>query len=118
MPLFRRERGESAASPEHAVIAYLPFSEDEFGSSADREEVFALEDRLIEAAAALGGEHDGHEFGGGEAVLYTYGPDADELFEAVRRCLQGFPVRAGAFALKRYGRFGDPTARQDRVPLV
>jgi hypothetical protein len=69
------------------------------------------------AAAALGGEHDGNEFGDGEAVLYTYGPDADALLEAVRACLGDFPIRLGAYAVKRYGRADDPNAREDRVPL-
>lgn len=53
--------------------------------------------------AEFGGDHDGDEFGGGEAVLYTYGPDADRLLAAIERCLSGFPVRDGAYAIKRYG---------------
>ena len=32
----------------------------------------------------------------GEAVLYTYGPDADALLEAVRSRLGDFPMRPGA----------------------
>jgi hypothetical protein len=55
--------------------------------------VFTLEQCIEEAAEGLGGEHDGNEFGGGEAVLYTYGPDADALLTAIQRCLQGFPMR-------------------------
>ena len=102
---------------EHAVITHLPLSGDEFGSEDEREAVYALEDRLRTAAAAAGGEHDGNEFGGGEAVLYTYGPDADAVFVAVRRSLGDFPVRQGAYALKRYGPPEDPDARSERVPL-
>ena len=117
MPLFRSRKKPDAPSDEHAVITHLPLSDDEYGTGEEREAVFALEDRVLEAAAALGGEHDGHEFGGGEAVLYTSGPDADALFEAVRSCLADFPVRPGAFAVKRYGRADDPDAREERVPL-
>ena len=117
MPLFGRKKKPVAPSDEHAVITHLPLSDDDHGIAEEREAVFALEDRLLEAAAALGGEHDGNEFGGGEAVLYTYGPDADALLEAVRSCLADFPVRPGAFAVKRYGRADDPDAREERVPL-
>lgn len=67
------------------VITHLPLSDDEFGTEEERESVYELEDRLEGAAAAVGGDHDGHEFGGGEAVLYTYGPDADRLLEPFGR---------------------------------
>ena len=116
MPLFRKKK-PTAASDDHAVITHLPLSDDEHGSAEEREAVFTLEDRLIEAAARLGGEHDGNEFGGGEAVLYTYGPDADDLFDAVVTCLGDFPIRPGAYAVKRYGRADNPGAREERVPL-
>jgi hypothetical protein len=113
--LFRRKK--TAPSDEHAVITHLPLSDDEFGSEDERARVFELEDRIGDAAAALGGEHDGNEFGAGEAVLYTYGPDADALLEAVRESLSGFPLRSGAYAIKRYGRADDPDAREERVEL-
>jgi hypothetical protein len=116
VPLFRRKK-KQGASDEQAVITHLPLSDDAHGTEEEREAVFAVEDRLVEAAAALGGEHDGNEFGDGEVVLYTYGPNADALLEAVRSCLADFPMRPGAFAVKRYGRAGDPDAREERVPL-
>ena len=100
------------------MITHLPLSDDEFGTAEEREAVFALEDKLEPLVAAAGGEHDGHEFGAGEAVLYTYGPDADALLDAVRTAIDGFPVRAGAYAIKRYGPAGDPSAREERVALA
>ena len=117
MPLFR-EKKPTAPSDEQAVITHLPLSDDEHGSADEREAVFAIEDRLVEAAARAGGEHDGNEFGAGEAVLYTYGPDADALLEAVKSCLGDFPRRPGAYAVKRYRRANDPAAREERVLLV
>ena len=117
MPLFRKKKPETPPSDEHAVITHLPLSDDEYGSTDEREAVFKIEERLTEAAAALGGEHDGNEFGGGEAVLYTYGPDADAIFDAVTRCLGDFQIRSGAYAVKRYGRADDPNAREERVAL-
>jgi hypothetical protein len=115
MPLFRRKKAQPV--DDHAVITHLPLSDDEFGTEEEREAVFELEDRLERAAAALGGEHDGNEFGGGEAVLFTYGPDADALLAAVQQSLGDFPVRPGAYAVKRYGRADDPEATEERVDL-
>jgi hypothetical protein len=115
VPLFRKKK---APSDDHALITHLPLSDDEFGAADEREQVFELEDRVSEAVAALGGEHDGNEFGDGEAVLYTYGPNADALLEAVKNSLSGFPLRPGAYAIKRYGRADDPDAREERVELA
>jgi hypothetical protein len=118
MPLFRRkEKPQPAVSDEHCVITYLPLSDDGFGTEEERDAVHVLERRITEAVAAIGGEHDGDEFGGGEAALFTYGPDADALFDAIRGCLEGFDVRPGAYAVKRYGRADDPDTREERVPL-
>jgi hypothetical protein len=117
--LFRRKKHEPEPSPagDHAVITHLPLSDDQFGTAEERDAVHALEDRIEEAVAALGGEHDGNEFGGGEVVLYTYGPDADRLLESIRDCLDGFELRAGAYAVKRYGGADNPSAREERVAL-
>ena len=115
MPLFRRKK--AAPSDERAVLTHLPLSDDEFGTEDEREAVFALERRIERAVDEIGGEHDGNEFGGGEAVLYTYGPDADALFGAVRQSLGDFPVREGAYAIKRFGRVDAPEVREERVEL-
>ena len=79
--------------------------------------VCRLEDRIARAVARIGGEHDGNELGEGQAILYTYGPDADAILEAVRQSLADFPVRADAYAIKRYGRADDPAATEQRVEL-
>ena len=100
------------------MITHLPLSDDEFGTDGERAAVHELEDRIEAAVAAVGGEHDGHLFGGGEALLYTYGPDADTLLEAIRGCVAELPVGPGAYAVKRYGAADDPAAREERVPLA
>ena len=115
MPIWARKK---KPADDHAVITHLPLSSDEFGTEDEREAVFRLEDRITSAAKRLGGEHDGNEFGAGEAVLYTYGPDADALLDAIRESLVGIPVRPGAYAVKRYGRAGDAEAREERVDLT
>ena len=107
-----------APADEHAVITHLPLSGDGFGTEDEREAVQALERRIEAAVGEIGGEHDGDEFGGGEAALYTYGPDADALLEAIRGCLEGFELRPGAYAVKRYGRAEDADTREERVPLA
>ena len=118
MSLFRRKGKDLPAPLEHAVILYLPLTGDEFGTEDERGDVHALEDRIIEAVAPIGGDHDGHAFGEGEAILYTYGRDADELFDAVSACLGDFPLRPGACAIKRFGPAGDPEARDERLALA
>jgi hypothetical protein len=114
----RRDKKESSApAPEHAVIVHYSLSGEELGSVQEREAIFALEDRLIRAIeAADAGEFDGNEFGGGEAVLYAYGPDADALFRAMEQDLRAFPARP-AHALLRFGGPADPGGIQRRIDL-
>jgi hypothetical protein len=89
------------------------------GTPAERERLVALEDRLAAAiAAAKVGEFDGDEFGGGECVLYMYGPDADGLFSAIRAMLEAASLPAGSYAIRRWGEAADPNARQERTPLA
>lgn len=102
---------------EQVVVTYLPLSEGDYGSEGDREAVHELERCMKAAVAAVGGEHDGHEFGGGEVVLYTFGPDAHQLLAEIQRCLKGFPVRAGAYATKRYVSADGSSEEEVRVPL-
>jgi hypothetical protein len=103
--------------PEHAVITHLPLSDDAYGSESERAALHELEERIDAAVAGIGGAHEGDEIGGGEAILFTYGPDADRLLEAIRACLAGFPVLDGAYAVKRYGGPDNPGAPEQRVPL-
>ncbi|MEU5347112.1 hypothetical protein AB0H18_40910 [Streptomyces sp. NPDC020766] len=55
------------------------------------------------------GEVDGNEFGGGEAVVYAYGPDADALFEVLEPTLRSLPFRPAHVLLRR----GDNETRVD-----
>ena len=118
--LFNRKKPEAASAkkaPEHAVIVHFKLSDDQHGTVEERESVFALEDELEHAIESMtAGEFDGNEFGGGEAVLYAYGPDADALFAAMEAPLRAFPARP-AFAILRYGEPSDATATERRVEL-
>ena len=97
---------------EQAVIAHLiPDVGDDWG-------VDLVEDPLIEAIEEAGvGEFDGNLLGPGEVELYAYGPDADVLFEAMEPILRAVPLKAGSYAIKRYGAADDPGAREVRVEL-
>jgi hypothetical protein len=68
------------AGEEQSVIVDLRLMGGDFGSDAERQKVFELEDKLIAAIDAQDiGEYDGNEFGEGGVTLYAYGPDADAL---------------------------------------
>lgn len=102
---------------DQAVVIHYALSDAAFGTSEEREAVYALESRLESIIDSLGsGEVDGHEFGGGEAVVYCYGPDADRLFAAIEQEVRAFPMRP-AFVHLRYGAVDDPDAQEDRVHL-
>jgi hypothetical protein len=104
-------------SPEHAFIVRYSLSGTDFGTEQEGNAVRALEQHLttaIESAAV--GALDGHEFGGGEMVLYAYGPDATRLFAAMEPALRTLPARP-AHAVLRFGEADDPAAVQQRVDL-
>ena len=98
---------------EHAVLIHIPLAED-FGDS-DMEALYSLEDELYEQLdGSDAGEFDGNEIGGGEWVLYLYGPDADVLVETILPTLESHDLPDGAYAIKRYG---EPGAQQKRIEL-
>jgi hypothetical protein len=96
---------------------HFPLSDTGSGTSDEREAIYSLEDVLRPAVPRAGGDHDGHEFGGGEAVTYTYGPNADTLFDIIRGCLGAIEILPGAYAIKRYGSATED-AREELVPLT
>ncbi|MGW8685003.1 hypothetical protein ACWGNN_28920 [Streptomyces sp. NPDC055817] len=79
-------------APEQAVIAHYRLSDDRYGSPAEREAVYDAERLMTTAVEEAGvGEVDGNEFGGGEAVLYAYGADAEALFQVMEPTLRSLP---------------------------
>ena len=106
------------ARNEHSVIVHLRLSDNEFGTTEERDSIHGLTselERRIDKAAV--GEFDGDEFGGGECTLFMYGPDAERLFAAIEE-----PLRASAHArrgivIKRYGPIEDSSAREVRIEL-
>ncbi|MFG3017378.1 hypothetical protein ACGFZQ_02295 [Streptomyces sp. NPDC048254] len=90
---------------EEAVIARYRLSDDQYGSRAERETIFAAERTMTAAVEeARVGEVDGNEFGGGEAVLYAYGADAEALFKVMEPTLRGVPFRPAHVVLRQGSR--------------
>ncbi|MFD8981680.1 hypothetical protein [Streptomyces sp. NPDC059564] len=88
-----------------------------FGEPSQREVVRQAQALLTEAIEqAEVGEFDGNEYGGGEVVLYAYGPDADALFAVMAPILHDLPFRP-AHVLLRYGSVDDPSAAEHRADL-
>ncbi|MFJ5707638.1 hypothetical protein [Streptomyces sp. NPDC093105] len=92
-----------ATPPEQAVIARFQLGGEDLGEPDQWSLVFEAE-RSIEAtvAAAGVGEVDGNEFGGGEVVIFAYGPDADALYRVMEPGLRALPFRP-AHVVLRYG---------------
>ncbi|MDQ0796616.1 hypothetical protein [Streptomyces sp. B1I3] len=103
-------------SPEHAVVARFSLGGDDFGEPDQRSLVFEAERSIGAAVAAAGvGEVDGNEFGGGEVVIYAYGPDAAALFQVMEPGLRTLPFRP-AHVVLRYGEPADDVV-SERVEL-
>lgn len=108
---------ESQTGLEHAVIARYRLTGEGFGDPSERAAVRAAQDVLREEIQRVdAGEFDGNEFGGGEVVLYAYGPDADVLFAVMAPTLRSLPFRPAQVVL-RYGSVSDPSAIQRRIDL-
>ncbi|MGW2045087.1 hypothetical protein ACWCPF_07870 [Streptomyces sp. NPDC001858] len=87
---------------EHAVIAHFRLAEDGFGHTDQRERIYKAQQVMEAATEETGvGEVDGNEFGGGEAVVYAYGPDADALFKVLEPTLRSLPFRPAHVLLRR-----------------
>jgi len=87
---------------EQAVIAHYRLSDDQYGSPSEREAIFDAGRAMATAVEEAGlGEVDGNEFGGGEAVVYAYGPDAEALFEVMEPTLRGLPFRPAHVVLRQ-----------------
>jgi hypothetical protein len=109
-PLFQPGRGlgfreefcetidDGVTGAAHCVLVTFPFE------GTDLAPIFALEDALSAAIeASRSGEFDGNEAGGGEVVLYMYGPDADALFAAITPVLADSALAAQGVVTRRYG---------------
>lgn len=89
------------SAPEQVVIARFRLSGEEFGERAERAVIFRAERAMAVAVGEAGvGEVEGNEFGGGEAMVYAYGPDAGVLFKVMEPILRGLPFRPAHVVLR------------------
>ncbi len=86
---------------EQAVLVYVE-GEDLDESIPVQEELFAL----LENSDI--GIFDGNEVGGGQLVLFLYGPDAEALFKFVEPTLRASEFCKGARVVIRWGQPGAP----------
>jgi hypothetical protein len=100
----------------HAVILRLKLTSGGFGSDEEHDAIHGMTYRLQEVLlASMAGEFDGDEFGGGECILFMYGPDADKLFSAIQPILKDWQALVGGYATKRYG---PPGARSEKIDFI
>lgn len=102
---------------EHCVQVFLKLSS-EHGTDKERDRISALTDKLADAIEKHeAGEFDGDEYGGGYCRLFMYGPDADKLFDAIKKPLLASPLSKGGHAIKRYGEASDMDCKEVKVKL-
>lgn len=99
----------------HAVLIHIP-TESEMPTRAEMLRWHGLQRVLERTLNQTGvGELDGDEWGGGECTIYCYGPNADDLWHALRPHVLAAHTPSGTFITKRYGRAGE--AMEVRVSL-
>lgn len=101
---------------EQAVLIHLKLTDDEFGGDEETFNLYSFEDALeLLVNEAHVGEMDGHEFGGGYAVFFLYGSDANKLYSVVEKRVLEQPALPGSYLTKRFGPIG---ASQERIELL
>lgn len=119
MSIFQRIRSilskPAKRSVEQAVLIHL----DGVGLSQEiyeNNDLATLEDQLIEALKKNDvGEVDGNEIGEGEAIIFTYGPDAEKIFSEIEAVLRSYPLCQNSRIVIRFGAPGAPQ-REVRIP--
>ena len=114
--ILRTEPVEPALGPsEQATVICLKLSNDEMGTSQERQALSALRDRLIGAVQEREvGEFDTLEYGDGFGTLSFNGASADRLAEVLLPVVRSFASHPGSYLVKRYGEQG---AREQSIVL-
>ena len=103
-----------AGSQEQALLLRLRLPEGQVGDETPT--IVALEEAIEHALREhRAGEFDGHDLRDGVWTLYLYGPDARRIFESVAEVVGGVRLDSSSHAIMR---FGEPGAREERVPLT
>jgi hypothetical protein len=116
MGLFSRESTISDVTTEHSIVIRVSPPPGPSGTATDMASIAVLEEELIAAITqGRAGEFDGSEFIENDVYFYAYGPNADQLFAAIRPILLDFP--AHCHVVLRYGSYHDSQARTTVVQL-
>ena len=98
------KKRQSSPLQKEWVAIMLKLSGGEFGSRDEQDDVRLFAGQLRLAIAPIeGATFDGDEFGNHEAGLYLFGPNADQLYEAIEALLRSWPRLRGGHVVKRYG---------------
>jgi hypothetical protein len=109
-------RAKDDAAEDHAVLIHIRLA-GEWPVDEETAGYHALQDEREAAITGAGaGELDGDEWGGGECVIFTYGPDAEALWESMEPVLEKRSFPKGSYAIKRFG--GPGCGREERVDIA
>jgi hypothetical protein len=102
-------------SSEQATLICLKLSDDEMGSSEERQAICILRDNLIHAVQERDvGEFDSLEYGEGFGTLTFNGTSADRLAAVLLPVVQAYSLQPGSYLVKRFGEDG---AREQSIVL-
>lgn len=100
-----------------SVTIHLALTDGGFGSEADQQRVWTLEDQLIQSISEAGvGTFDGDGFGDGGADLFAYGPDADALWAAMEDDVRSYGPAPGSSVVLVYGTEANAEERTIQLP--
>jgi len=110
MGLFSKLFGQNQQSnAKEAVLIHFNFGFKPNGDRFKFDDMVDLEDKLIAAIERHQvGELDGNEIGSTDGTIFTYGPDADQLFITIEPVLRTHPLCTGARVVLRRGGPGSP----------
>lgn len=113
--LRKNEIDPALITHQQAVLVCLKLSDEEIGTSEERQSAFALADRLIQAVQTSDvGEFDDNQFEEGFCTISLSGMNADRIADAVMPVLQSYPAAPGSYVMRRYG---DDGAREQSTVL-
>jgi len=86
--LFKKKELEQQPNLTGIKIEGKFASGQEHGTLEERDELFELEGKLEVALQAIGADHDGHEMGEGNILLFSYGPDPEKMWEVMESLIR------------------------------